>query len=281
MVMWRRLAAVAVLTLAWPALVAAQTATPTPSPTASITPTATPSPTATPIIGGLLPVGSIVSSTLATDLGPSWLLCDGSIVSRAEYPRLSALYAATGYPYGAGDGSTTFQLPNCQARQLTGYGLTSTGELRTLGQTGGSETHTLTTLQIPPHTHQWANGGTGGTVARPSFTNTGSTAVLNTASTGGGQPHNILDPYLVVVMWIWTGNEELEVGANVEFPATPTPLPPYVVYSTVVPAGGGEGQAWATEYSISAGEVLISALLFVTIVVNVGVAVLLLRKPAR
>lgn len=274
MVMWRRLAAIAVLTLAWPALVAAQTATPTASPT----PSPTPSPTATPIIGGLLPVGSIVAGSSWSAVDPGWTACDGREVVRTDYPRLNALYEADGYPFGAGNGVSTFNLPNCKGRNL--IGVDSIGGLP-LAQIGGARTHTLTIPEIPAHTHQWANGGTGGTVARPSFTNTGSSAVLNTASTGGGQPHNIMDPYVVVTYWIWTGEVELEVGANVEFPATPTPLPPYVVYSTVVPAGGGEGQAWATEYSISAGEVLISALLFVTIVVNVAVAVLLLRKPTR
>ncbi|MBN8594007.1 MAG: tail fiber protein [Anaerolineae bacterium] len=276
--MWRRMAVVAALALAWPALVAAQTASPTPSPTATLTPTATPSPTATPIVGGLLPVGSIVAGSSWSAVDPGWTACDGREVVRTDYPRLNALYEADGYPFGAGNGVSTFNLPNCKGRNL--IGVDSIGGLP-LAQIGGARTHTLTIAEIPPHSHRWSFGGTG-TTQGLSFSNIRATNVpLNTTSEGGGQPHNIMDPYVVVAYWIWTGEVELEVGANVEFPATPTPLPPYVVYSTVVPAGSGEGQAWATEYSISAGDVLISALLFVTIVVNVGVAVLLLRKPTR
>ena len=56
----------------------------------------------------LLPVG-IVQAFAGTTIPSGWLLCDGSAVSRTDY---AALYAVIGTTYGAGDGSTTFNLPN-------------------------------------------------------------------------------------------------------------------------------------------------------------------------
>lgn len=48
---------------------------------------------------------------------PGWLVCDGSAVSRSTY---SLLFALIGTTYGAGDGSSTFALPNLTAKYLTG-----------------------------------------------------------------------------------------------------------------------------------------------------------------
>lgn len=79
-----------------------------------------------------------------------YLLCQGQAVSRATY---AALFAAIGTAYGAGDGSTTFNLPDGRGRSPMGSG-TGTGLTnRTLGGVLGAETHTLTEAQMPSHTH--------------------------------------------------------------------------------------------------------------------------------
>lgn len=57
-----------------------------------------------------------------TDVPDGWLLCNGALVSRTEYARL---FAKIGTKYGAGDGSTTFALPNLDGRVL--QGTTNTG----------------------------------------------------------------------------------------------------------------------------------------------------------
>ena len=69
-----------------------------------------------------------------------WLLCNGAAVSRATY---SALYAVTGDAFGAGDGSTTFNIPNMESRMPRQYSAT-------LGATGGSSSHVHAG---PSHTH--------------------------------------------------------------------------------------------------------------------------------
>lgn len=78
------------------------------------------------IVGGS-PTGSITA--YAGDTVPyGWLLCDGSAVSRADY---SALFSAIGTKYGAGDGSTTFNLPNLTGRFVEGG--TASGETKSAG----------------------------------------------------------------------------------------------------------------------------------------------------
>ena len=65
-----------------------------------------------------VPVGSIF--WLAAQTAPEgYLICDGSAVSRTEY---ADLFAAIGTTFGAGDGTTTFALPNLQAAFIRGAG---------------------------------------------------------------------------------------------------------------------------------------------------------------
>ena len=68
--------------------------------------------------GSGVPVGSVF--WLATQTAPEgYLICDGSAVSRTEY---ADLFAAIGTTFGAGDGSTTFALPNLRAAFIRGAG---------------------------------------------------------------------------------------------------------------------------------------------------------------
>ncbi|BAO20617.1 putative tail collar domain-containing protein [Pseudomonas phage PPpW-3] len=90
------------------------------------------------------------------------MLCYGQAVSRTTY---AGLFAVIGITYGAGDGSTTFNLPDLRGRVPAGVdnmGGTAAGRLTTaaggvnaavLGAVGGASTHTLTAAQMPGHTH--------------------------------------------------------------------------------------------------------------------------------
>lgn len=101
----------------------------------------------------LLPVGVILPYGGAS--APSgFVLGDGSAVLRAG--TYAALFAAVGTSFGAGDGSTTFNLPDCRRRTFVGAGGSGTGTLaNTVGSTGGSETQsvTLSTANLPAHSH--------------------------------------------------------------------------------------------------------------------------------
>lgn len=89
-----------------------------------------------------------------------WLLCDGAAVSRSTYANL---FAAIGTAYGAGNGSTTFNVPDLRGRTPVGR---NGGSFPTLGGTGGAETVTLTAAQsgLPSHNHgaSASSGGAGG-----------------------------------------------------------------------------------------------------------------------
>ena len=134
-----------------------------------------------------------------------WALCNGALVPISEN---DALFNLIGTTYG-GDGQSTFALPD-----LRGRAPVHTGSGFTLGQRAGTETVTLTTSQIPVHTHPMlaskdaANQitGAGGVLASPVslatyFNSPPDNTALNAAAVlpaGGNQPHDNMQPYLAI-----------------------------------------------------------------------------------
>lgn len=105
--------------------------------------------TITDVQSATLVVGDLVPSAASSRVGA--LLCDGTAYSRSTY---ASLFAAIGTAYGAGDGSTTFNVPDLRGRSAIGAG-TGTGSGATAwgrGQqptsgAGGEQTHLLTTSE--------------------------------------------------------------------------------------------------------------------------------------
>lgn len=141
-------------------------------------------------ISGLdgFPIGGIAAYGGVT-IPDGWLLCDGSTVSRELY---SDLFKAVGTVFGEGDGSTTFNVPDYRDKFVLGAG----GDVD-LAETGGEKEVTLTVDEIPPHTHPMkfsSNAGTQSTINR--ISSLGVWQSDKSGSTGGGQPHNNMPPYV-------------------------------------------------------------------------------------
>lgn len=141
------------------------------------------------VITTLIPPASIWDFAGAS-LPTGWLACDGSAVSRTTY---SDLFAAIGTTYGSGNGSTTFNIPDCRGRITVGkdnMGGTSAGRVTsttmtpdgtTLGASGGFETHALTTAELASHTHSFS--GTTGTPSATFATASGGNSIANSTHT--------------------------------------------------------------------------------------------------
>ena len=147
------------------------------------------------------PIGEITE--YAGSVAPkNYLMCDGSPISREVY---SELFAVIGTTYGSGDGSTTFNLPNLKSRIPVGLNSSDT-YFNTLGKTGGEKTHKLTIDEMPSHRHgnpvAVKNEGNADHYRSIFATNTEFWSKNDsnnaTASTGGDQAHNNLQPYIVV-----------------------------------------------------------------------------------
>lgn len=100
---------------------------------------------------GAAPIGGIIP--FAGPVAPAgWLICNGAAVSRITYKQL---FEVIGTTYGAGDGATTFHLPDLRQRFPLGVALSGTGAV--LGSAGGAIDHTHTTgdhtHSLPDHTH--------------------------------------------------------------------------------------------------------------------------------
>jgi microcystin-dependent protein len=133
-----------------------------------------------------------------------WAFCNGALIAIDQNPTLFQLIGTT---YG-GDGQNNFALPNLQSRVPV-----HVGPNFALGQSGGAETVTLTTNQIPAHSHVPQCNSGAGTQASPTgnvwassslgqFDDTatvdGNMAPQALGSAGGSQPHDNMLPFLVV-----------------------------------------------------------------------------------
>lgn len=140
----------------------------------------------------------------------NWAFCNGQTLPISQY---DALFNLIGTTYG-GDGVTTFNLPNLQGRIPFHQGTNGAAGTLVIGQSSGSENVTLTTSQIPAHTHtlvaaQGSNSGaqpspSGGLWAGSSLGQFSTEAPADSMdpsailSFGGSQPHDNLPPFLVV-----------------------------------------------------------------------------------
>lgn len=107
-----------------------------------------------------MPVGAVISYAGAS-APAGWALCDGSALSRSTY---AALFAALGIAHGAGDGSTTFNLPDLRGRfaLAAGQGAGGLSNRVLADKNGNTETHTLSSSEMPSHSHGASTSGAGG-----------------------------------------------------------------------------------------------------------------------
>jgi microcystin-dependent protein len=156
----------------------------------------------------------------ASSIPAGFLECDGSSVSTSTY---AALFAIIAYTYG-GSGAS-FNLPDCRDRILVNKSntksLTQTGGANTVAGTGNVSANlantTLTTNQIPSHTHQTSNvtyGGTGNypanagyqsnTMASPGAGGDGAHSHTISSANFTGDATSVLQPYLTLIYIIKT-----------------------------------------------------------------------------
>ena len=167
-----------------------------------------------------IPTATIVPWSSAS-VPSGFLECNGAAVSRTTY---ATLFGIVGTTYGAGDGSSTFNVPDLQDNVPVGKSnnkaLASTGGANTVtstGNVGGSTANaTLSTAQLASHTHQVFGDNMSSNVGAPSFFKANSQSnATSAAGSGSGHSHNmsanfsgdatsVLQPYLTVIYIIKT-----------------------------------------------------------------------------
>lgn len=195
-------------------------------------------------VGGapLLPIGLGPLPWSGLTAPTKWLLCYGQSLLRASYPDLwtfaQAEIAAGNVLFTNGNGTTTFTIMDMRGRLPAGKDnmggvaanrLTPTyfiGDSTTLGVAGGFESNTLTTPQIPSHTHvntltdpghthsynaplSFGNSGAGaGILGSQQTSTTGSNTTgisINNVAAGGGNPHPNVQPTIITNYIIYAG----------------------------------------------------------------------------
>lgn len=154
--------------------------------------------------GDSLPIGTVFP-WFSNNIPTNFLELNGQAVSRTIYSDLFELY---GTIYGTGDGSTTFNLPDLSGRVPVGLDSDDT-DFNAVGKTYGEKEHTLTEEELAEHVHKglefWnksvtfdAGSGEGYNLQYGNSINPGYAVELWTNEAGGNQPHNNVQPSIVV-----------------------------------------------------------------------------------
>jgi len=153
-----------------------------------------------------------------------YLLETGGTASRTGS---SNLFATIGTTYGAGNGSTTFGLPNASGKVGVNRNPSDT-QFATLGQVFGEKTHLLTVAEMAAHNHaEVVTANSGGSAIRNDYSADGAGGVyyqgINTGSAGGGQAFNVIQPSIAKLSTIKsdpaTGSENdvgMTTGTSIE-----------------------------------------------------------------
>lgn len=155
----------------------------------------------------LIPPGTVIQSA-AINEPDGWFECDGRLLNREEY---TDLFNAIGYAYTTSyeEGDLSFNIPDVRGRVALGAGSGSGLTARGLGSKGGEEQHTLTVNEIPSHAHSLtrrANSDTGTydtddvhqDESSAATTDRDDLGTFNTNSTGGGEGHNVMQPFIAL-----------------------------------------------------------------------------------
>lgn len=154
---------------------------------------------------GTVPTGVVLPFAGSTP-PTGYLLCDGAAVSRGAY---GPLFSVIGTAFGAGDGVSTFNLPDLRGRVAVGVGQGAGLSSRAAGATGGEETHALSVTEMPEHAHehQYAYTGDDNTmwhanqqaaVAAGADNPTISSGGGAVRPAGGGAAHENMPPFLAL-----------------------------------------------------------------------------------
>ncbi|MEQ9345628.1 MAG: tail fiber protein [Thalassospira sp.] len=147
--------------------------------------------------GGSVPVATILP--FAGSVAPEgFMACDGAELLASEY---AELFGVIGSTYGVGQAPGSFKLPDLRGRAPIGAGQGDGLSDRVIGTFDGAEIHQLTIDEMPAHDHKYGAPHLQtygmGPYANPGV-NPSSQVQYTVASTGGDQPHNNMQPYLVV-----------------------------------------------------------------------------------
>lgn len=165
----------------------------------------------------LIPAGTIIQSA-AISVPNGWFNCDGTSYNKVVY---HVLFAAIGNEYGGVAGDLTFNVPDMRGRVGVGAGQGVGLTNRALGTAAGAETHTLTTGEMPVHSHGVTDPGHAHsqTTINDDFNNSGGSPPsfaadgagsrtwtnINSATTGisvnnagSGNAHNNMQPFFVI-----------------------------------------------------------------------------------
>lgn len=151
-------------------------------------------------IGAVLPFWGLQEPT-------GWLLCKGQAVSRTDYKEL---FAVIGIRSGAGNGTSTFNVPDLRERVI--YGVGDSGSFtQTMGAVVGETAHTLTISEMPSHTHSLSQNNNAHTFAWGASGSVATDATARGSASTGNQ------------LYTWQGswNATVAAGGGAAFPVRP------------------------------------------------------------
>jgi microcystin-dependent protein len=140
-----------------------------------------------------VPLGAMMPYTAASAPNSAFVIPIGQAISRTTY---ATYFSLVGTTFGAGDGSTTFNVPDMRGRAVFGQDnggaarITAGGgnfDGNILGNTGGSQSHMLTTAEMPAHSHGVTDPGHAHSyTVRNNFAQAAGSGILNLWETDGG-----------------------------------------------------------------------------------------------